>query len=154
MAPNVKTKPALHVFGVCDGHGNNGREASNFVKFALPIAIEEGMEDNDPETDERMLNLLSDAYVSVNEAFIDNVPDHQYSGATCATTLLNGHRIYSANCGTSRALLVNKHRKITVLTKDHSFDVESEKQRIKDKGGKLVPVMDSKTELPTGLVKL
>jgi hypothetical protein len=45
LAPNIKGRPALHVFGVCDGHGNNGRDASNFVKFALPIAVEEGMDD-------------------------------------------------------------------------------------------------------------
>lgn len=127
LAPNVKGRPALHVFGVCDGHGANGREASNFVKFALPIAVEEGMEDTDPETDDRLLNLLSDAYISVNEAFIDNVPDYKYSGATCTATMLNGHKIYSANSGGSRALLINKHRKVKVLTNDHTLDIESER---------------------------
>lgn len=58
LAPNVKGRPALHVFGVCDGHGKGGREASNFVKFALPIAIEEGMADVEPDTDEKISNLL------------------------------------------------------------------------------------------------
>ena len=33
------------MFGVCDGHGTAGREASTFVKYALPIAVEEGLND-------------------------------------------------------------------------------------------------------------
>jgi len=154
LAPNVKSRPALHIFGVCDGHGNSGREASNFVKFALPIAIEEGMEDQEPDTDEKVTNLLCDAFGSVNEAFIDNVPDYKYSGATCTATLLNGHRIYAANCGDSRAILVNKYRKITVLTNDHKVDVESERQRILEKGGTIAKTLDPKTNEPTGQMKI
>ena len=130
LAPNIKSKPALHVFGVCDGHGSNGREASNFVKFALPIAIEEGLTDTDFDINDKITSILYDAFLSVNEAFVDNVPDYQHSGATCTATMLNGHRIYSANCGDARAILVSKHRKITVLTNDHKLDVASEKQRV------------------------
>lgn len=45
LAPNIKEKSALHMFGVCDGHGTAGREVSNFVKYAMPIAVEEGLTD-------------------------------------------------------------------------------------------------------------
>jgi hypothetical protein len=46
------------------------------VKFALPIAIEEGMEDYDPDSDEKVISLLTEAFISVHEAFRDNVPDY------------------------------------------------------------------------------
>ena len=46
------------------------------MKFALPIAIEEGMEDYDPGSDEKVISLLTEAFVSVHEAFRDNVPDY------------------------------------------------------------------------------
>ena len=35
LAPNIQDRPAFHLFGVCDGHGQCGRDASTFVKFAL-----------------------------------------------------------------------------------------------------------------------
>jgi serine/threonine protein phosphatase PrpC len=87
------------------------------------------MEDFELDTDEKVTGILSDAFMSVNEAFVDNVPDYQHSGATCTAAMLNGHRIYSANCGDARAILVSKHRRITVLTNDHKLEVPSEKQR-------------------------
>lgn len=78
------------------------------------------------------------------------MPDYKYSGATCTATLLNGHRIYAANCGDSRAILVDKYRKITVLTNDHRADVDSERQRIIESGGKVTEGIDPKTNKPSG----
>ena len=40
LAPNMQDRQSMHMFGICDGHGSNGREASNFVKFALHMQIE------------------------------------------------------------------------------------------------------------------
>jgi hypothetical protein len=35
LAPNVQGLPSLHLFGICDGHGQFGREVSSYVKVAL-----------------------------------------------------------------------------------------------------------------------
>ena len=35
LHPNVNKSPYCHLFGVCDGHGGNGREASDFIKHRL-----------------------------------------------------------------------------------------------------------------------
>ena len=67
----------------------------------------------------------------------DSVPSSEFSGTTCCLTLLHGHKIFSANCGDSRAILVNKHRKITVFTNDHKVEVETEKKRIMASGGRV-----------------
>jgi len=103
------------------------------------------LEEYDPESDEKVINLLTESYISVHEAFRDNVPDNLNSGSTCTATLLNGHRIYASNCGDSRAILINKYRKITVLTNQHRVDVESERQRIIDKGGSIRQELNPKT---------
>jgi hypothetical protein len=36
LAPNIQSLPSFHLFGICDGHGQFGREVSHFVKVALP----------------------------------------------------------------------------------------------------------------------
>lgn len=41
LTPNVQGLPALHIFGVCDGHGQYGKEVSSFVKAVLPVLIEQ-----------------------------------------------------------------------------------------------------------------
>ena len=41
LHPNINKSPYCHLFGVCDGHGGNGREASNFIKQRLVQLIEE-----------------------------------------------------------------------------------------------------------------
>ena len=71
--------------------------------------------------------MLKDSFFSVHDAFKENVPNSDFSGSTCSLALLNGHKIVTANCGDSRAILVNKYRKVTVLTNDHKPHVETEK---------------------------
>ena len=41
LHPNVNKSPYCHLFGVCDGHGANGREASDFIKHRLVQLIED-----------------------------------------------------------------------------------------------------------------
>lgn len=141
------------MFGVCDGHGQYGREASTFVKFALPIALEEGLNEEMPD-DEKIKTILSESFESVHEAFKENVSNSEFSGSTCTLTLLNGHKIYTANCGDSRAILVNKHRKVIVLTNDHKANVETEKQRILKMGGRIHQMKDPKTNEPAGPLRI
>ena len=39
LAPNLQKKSAMHLFSVCDGHGQFGAEISGFVKFSLPQMV-------------------------------------------------------------------------------------------------------------------
>jgi hypothetical protein len=36
LSPNFSNCSFRHYFGVCDGHGQNGKEASHFIKLRLP----------------------------------------------------------------------------------------------------------------------
>ena len=40
LSPNFNKSPYCHIFGVCDGHGMAGREASDFIKQRLPMIVE------------------------------------------------------------------------------------------------------------------
>ena len=63
--------PALHYFGVCDGHGQFGREVSNYVKLALPSNFEEELKSVVPN-----INLsLKTSFVRCNNDLIKHVPD-------------------------------------------------------------------------------
>ena len=55
-----------------------------------------------------MNKAINESFKAVHEAFQTNVPKPEYSGTTCCTLLLNGHKIITANAGDSRAILVNK----------------------------------------------
>jgi hypothetical protein len=39
LSPNLNGCNFRHYFGVCDGHGQNGKEASHFIKMRLPQMI-------------------------------------------------------------------------------------------------------------------
>jgi hypothetical protein len=39
LSPNLNGCNFRHYFGVCDGHGQNGKEASHFIKLRLPQLI-------------------------------------------------------------------------------------------------------------------
>lgn len=41
LAPNILNMQSMHYFGVCDGHGQNGKEVSTFIKQKLPAILEE-----------------------------------------------------------------------------------------------------------------
>ena len=39
LSPNLNGCNFRHYFGVCDGHGQNGKEASHFIKLRLPQLV-------------------------------------------------------------------------------------------------------------------
>lgn len=109
LQPNIQGLPQVHLFGVCDGHGQFGRNVSSFVKVALAQELEKryGSEPlkDDPECgkqwvqdveqmpDEDLRNLaqvLKDAFVQVNADVEDNTPDCKFSGTTCSIVLTRG----------------------------------------------------------------
>jgi hypothetical protein len=43
LSPNIMKLPAFHFFGVCDGHGQNGKDVSGYVKQRLPVLLESNL---------------------------------------------------------------------------------------------------------------
>lgn len=77
LSPNIMKQPAFHYFGVCDGHGQNGKEVSGYVKQRLPVLLESYVKTTGDDK-----KALTDAFVTVNTE-LDYVPfDCQFSGTT------------------------------------------------------------------------
>lgn len=53
----------MHYFGVCDGHGQYGKEVSNYVKSSLPQKLEEEIKVLVPNIHQSLKN----AFVRCNE---------------------------------------------------------------------------------------
>jgi serine/threonine protein phosphatase PrpC len=43
LCPNFSNVNFRHFFGVNDGHGHNGRDASGFIKTRLPQLVSQGI---------------------------------------------------------------------------------------------------------------
>ena len=68
LNPNMLKLPAFHFFGVCDGHGQNGKEVSGYVKQRLPVLIESNIKETGDDK-----KSLNDAFITVNTE-LDYVP--------------------------------------------------------------------------------
>ena len=91
LVPNLQNLQSLHMFGICDGHGQYGRDVSQFVKIALPLAIKERYnkltqnlsmeEDNYKSTDPKAKNdpyyvtkqQIRKSFLQVNKDIENNV---------------------------------------------------------------------------------
>ena len=59
LAPNILNgQPALHYFGVCDGHGQYGKEVSSYIKGSLPQRLEEELKNHVPNIHQALKNAF------------------------------------------------------------------------------------------------
>lgn len=73
--------------------------------------------------------------------------DTRYSGSTCVSVMTLGRKIYMANVGDSRGIVIRQGTNMsadpkdncecTSLTRDHKPDDPSEGKRILDNGGRI-----------------
>lgn len=114
------------MFGVCDGHGSNGKEVSNFIRQVLPSYL---------ATEKSFKAAFSETELLLNQQYDTNL-----SGSTVTLVLFQGNKITSINAGDSRAIkvaIVANKVKVTQLTNDHKPDLIEEKQRIINSGGRI-----------------
>ena len=88
---------------------------------------------------------LRNAFIRCNEELPRVVPDPSFSGTTCCTLLLNGTRIYCANAGDSRGIVVSKGGRARQLSRDHKPCDKDEGARIVERGGRIEAFKDSVT---------
>lgn len=158
LSPNLLKLPAFHYFGVCDGHGQNGKEVSGYVKQRLPVLIENIVKAGGDDK-----KALTESFVTVNNE-LDYVPfDCQFSGTTCCTILFKGNKLISANSGDSRAIVVRNSPtqsakgvtsiQVEQLTRDHKPDEQDEYARIMERGGRVEAFKDLNGE-PMGPMRV
>ena len=102
-----------HFFSVCDGHGHNGQDVSGLLKHRLPFNIEKQLKislgghnmQTYPESD-RISNALTLAFAETNAEVYKMVSDVRFSGSTCTSIITYGRKVYCANVGDSRTILI------------------------------------------------
>ena len=112
-----------HFFSVCDGHGQNGREVSGLLKHRLPFHVEDQMKkilgnhdfarEYPPST--RVFDALKEAFHLSQQEVVNMPLDTRYSGSTCVSVMTIGKKLFIANVGDSRGIVI---RSIPEPTKD------------------------------------
>ena len=149
--PHILGLRHCHFFAVCDGHGTNGREVSNYMKHNLPQKIESNLRINRAiknHTDYPDYNTIKQSIHSAFEQTNDGVfhqlgVDIRFSGSTCVSVMTFGTKLFVANVGDSRAVLISKNAntpegfQVTALTRDHKPCDPDEGRRIIEAGGRI-----------------
>lgn len=140
IIPQFAGIPNSYLFGVCDGHGEYGREISNFIKERLPVII-----GNDKSLLINTKQVLISSVELLQQNILRNKFDTSFSGSTLNLVLIIENKLFCANVGDSRAVLGKKQgtRWVSVpLSKDHKPDVVEEKERIQASGGRVQAYVD------------
>lgn len=154
---NTRSDPALHFFGVYDGHG--GSQAALFCKERLHEVLAEELKifggNAQDETQWQQLTsacfgrvdaeILSGGIVCRNDC-ITREGNNECScgqritseavGTTAVVAIVGSSQIVVANCGDSRAILSRGGRPV-VLSQDHKPDRPDEMERIEAAGGRV-----------------
>ena len=111
--PHMLNLRHCHFFSVCDGHGHNGQEVSGLMKHRLPFQIEkhlkEGLAKHSMNTypdKDVVFSSLTQAFADTNQEVYKMVSDVRFSGSTCTSMITYGRKVFCANVGDSRTVLI------------------------------------------------
>lgn len=135
----LKGDANLSVYGVFDGHGEFGELISGFCRDKLPEFLEAEVNlSTDP------VNSLLRATANLCTALTKTNINRQFSGTTAVYGLRVGRKIFVANIGDSRGIMVRKgpngSLEVVALSNDHKPDNPKEKERIIKAGGRVQPL--------------
>ncbi|KAI8900669.1 phosphatase 2C-like domain-containing protein [Globomyces pollinis-pini] len=133
----VVQNTVIHIFGIFDGHGSEGHKASAAAKAAFPTIFQQQSEQLLTNTQE----VLKSAFKKVDEMLLnDQTWDSYLSGTTAVILVIINNLVYVAHVGDSRLTIIKKADSALIgltTTKDHTCEVQSEKERIMAAGGRV-----------------
>ena len=130
----------IHLFAVCDGHGQWGRQASLMVKTKLPILFIEYM-----KFDRNIPNVIKKVGQKLHQELVTSkLLKPELSGTTLNGVIIDfsSGKIHGFNVGDSRCILINNKKEVKPLSFDHKLDTPEEAKRIKSCGGKIGQIKD------------
>ncbi|CAD8057885.1 unnamed protein product [Paramecium sonneborni] len=136
-------KDNMSLFGVCDGHGQDGHKCSQFIRDNLPKNINSLLSQNSQSISE----TISKSFLRTNN-LLCNFEEiiTSFSGSTTVISLIVDDTIYTANVGDSRSIICRQQsngNKIAIsLSNDHKPDLPQERRRIEQNGGRVEPYID------------
>ena len=158
---NINNLKDFNIFGVLDGHGEDGHFVSEFVSELIPSQII-----NHPEIrnlknieaiykklKENNCKIINESFIKVDKQLQNMEFDVSESGCTCCLIIQIGAHIICANTGDSRAILaydqansINKkdlnYLDIIPLSLDYKPELPEETNRIIKAGGEVEQLKD------------
>ena len=132
----------LKYFGVYDGHGEKGAEASEYIKDQINKSL------NRDKFQITLLNSIPQVkvyfdklYTLIQNNYKKRKNDFELSGSCSVSMLFIEPYIYSINLGDSRGVLgsIKDGKKLAIeLTSDHKPNRENESRRIYENGGQVI----------------
>ena len=150
----------LNIFGVLDGHGNDGHFVSQFLKDYFIKEMQSYVTNLLYTTqyitaEDIYINLKNDEFSYIVDLFIkaDSVLatqsnfDYTFSGTTCNLIFQFNEHLVCCSVGDSRSILIEDsedhiHQYILSLSIDHKPDLEGEIERIESCGGTIDQIED------------
>ena len=150
----------FNIFGVLDGHGNQGHLVSQFCRDYFINKMKEYTENlmyitQQISAEDIYINLKSDNFSYINELFLNadqeliaqNTFDSTLSGTTCNLIFQFNSHLVCCNVGDSRSILIEDsgdytNKIIKPLSVDHKPDLPEELKRICSSGGVVDKIQD------------
>ncbi|CAI5724468.1 unnamed protein product [Peronospora destructor] len=121
--------PNQSFYGIFDGHGGEG--AANYcVQAMCQNVIREPSLNKDP------VEALKNGFLRTDQEIANR--KNMEDGTTAVVVLTQGDEMFVAHAGDSRAVLVHRCGKLSVLTSDHKPNRSDERRRIQELGGSVV----------------
>ena len=152
----------FNIFGVFDGHGEDGHHASQFVaKYIINNLRNHPLIKKCEDTKEIYQKLILNGYEIIEKLFTNadiqiqkEKFDYKNSGTTCVIVIQLEEKIICANAGDSRAIMIFDesqndnliNTKICPLSYDCKPDLPNEKKRIYEFGGTVERLLDENNE--------
>ncbi|CAD8080016.1 unnamed protein product [Paramecium sonneborni] len=130
----------IHLFFVCDGHGQNGQFVSNFIQTNLPNNIRK---DKIQLQSSQIKEVLQRSIQNISNNVNKQAFDTNFSGSTLNGIILQDNgKMYSFNVGDSRTVIgkfngYGQKFKSYQLSVDHKLTIKKEQQRIIQSGGRI-----------------
>ena len=146
----------FNIFGVLDGHGDDGHYASQFVSRFIINSIKNNTTIKKCSTANEIYDKIKKNNYKLIEKIFLNADlqirrenfDYKTSGTTCVIIFQLGQKIICANVGDSRAIIVHsktvdlKDSKVFPLSNDCKPNLPKERKRIYECGGTVEKSLD------------
>ena len=148
----------FNLFGVLDGHGENGHKVAAFARDYIISQLASFFKSQNSINltsiysllKKKNFSLIKDIYQQADKELEKQKFNSNFSGTTCVIVFQIAEKLICANVGDSRAILVTTEKsnseiyKVIELSHDQKPDLPEEKKRIYKMGGIVDQMLDSK----------
>ena len=151
----------FNLYGVLDGHGENGHKVAIFTRdFILDKLTSffnkhkvDSLFEIYPLLKKNNFSIIKDIYQEIDNELLNQNFNSNFSGTTCIIVFQIGDKLICSNVGDSRAILIYTSKiedkdlsstKIYELSYDQKPEIPKEKKRIYSMGGIVDQMLDNK----------